>query len=99
MNALERFTGGSISPWGGGARGIAKDLQTVQREVLVALAQDAGLAEYTWQEMGNTLALDQFRQQLAGDNEFLNRLLAQEEISYVMESLNIKRSMFKPWSA
>jgi formylmethanofuran dehydrogenase subunit A len=77
---------------------MAKDLQGVQRELWVALAQDAGLAEFTHNEMQNTAALDRLRQQLAGDNEFLNRLLAEEEVSYVMASLGIKRNMFKPWA-
>jgi hypothetical protein len=97
MGAIERYSGG-LSPWSSGNRGTAKDLQAVQRDTWVGLAQDAGLAELTHNEMQNTAALDRLRQQLAGDNEFLNRLLAEEELSYVTETLAIKRGMFKPWS-
>ncbi len=98
MSDLERYRGGGLSPWNSGGRALAKDLQAVQRDLWVALARDAGLAEFTHNEMQNTAALDRLRQQLAGDNEFLNRLLAEEEVAYVMESLNIKRGMFKPWA-
>ncbi len=98
MSELERrLQSGGVSPWSTAGRALARDLQQVRNEVWVALAKDEGLAEYTENEMHNTAALNRLRKMLTHGDQFLNELLAEQQLGYVLQSEEIKRGMFKPW--
>jgi hypothetical protein len=61
----------------------------------VALAQGDGLAEFTAAAMNNTAALDRHRRLLARGDDFLNNLLAEEEVGFVLAAMTIQRGMYR----
>ncbi len=78
-------------------RALARDLKAIRHEVVVGLAEAAGMADFAAQAMTATTALDRHRQLLAQGDDFLNNLLAQEEVGFVLEVMNIQSRMYRQY--
>lgn len=92
-----KYVSGEQKPRNKGERALAKASKQIVGEVQLSGMKAEGVAALAGHIMDVATQLDQHRRELAGNDEVLNRILGEIEISAIRQMNRIQNSTFSQW--